>query len=108
MSTCTRMADRLAPGHVVGAGQYVSAGVMALWNAGCVSPHVMFKFHSAYYVATGELAPSGNIQMTRHLSQWPRLLEYLTNVGAFNRKEFTTLYSWDLQALGVPICGRDR
>jgi len=78
---------------------------MILYNARCVEPGVTLQFHSSYYSDTMAPAPRGNAMMIQHLRQWPQLLAHLFDIGAFSRLELTTLYSWDLQALGVPVCG---
>src|SRR5208283_2719168 len=104
VATCAEMAEALPPGHPVPPGLYQSAGVLVLYNAGCVEPGALFRFHSAYNPDTYELSQTGNEIMAQYLAQWPKLLAHLRSIRAFRGLDFQEMGAAQLARYGVPIC----
>jgi hypothetical protein len=105
---CIRRANDMPPGHRIPPGVYSSGGTFILKNAACVSKHTVFRFHSAFY---GDNAKSprllaNNQPQIEMLEQYPNLINYLDEVGAFKQSyPMTDISGQKIHELtGLPIC----
>lgn len=105
LTECIYWANQFPKGHPVPAGVYSSGGTFILKDAGCVSPNSIFRFHSAYYGTSGLYELANNEPQRQILGQYPKLVETLDNIGAFDSIEFKELSANTVSELtGLPLC----
>jgi hypothetical protein len=105
LTECVYWANQFPKGHPVPAGVYSSGGTFILKDAGCISPNSVFRFHSAYYGTSGLYQLADNELQRQILGQYPKLLETLDTLGAFNDITFTELSAEKVHELtGLPYC----
>jgi hypothetical protein len=105
---CIRRANDFPPGHRIPPGAYSSGGTFILKDAGCVSRYTVFRFHSAFYGDDAEHVRrlANNQPQIDMLEQYPRLVNYLLESGAFDKAlPMTELTGEQVHELtGLPIC----
>lgn len=105
LTECITWANQFPKGHPVPAGVYSSGGTFILKDAGCISPDSKFRFHSAYYGTSNYYQLADNSLQKEMLKQYPKLLEYLDNKGAFDKIDMTEISAQQAGELtGLPFC----
>lgn len=88
LTDCIKRADEAPIGHPIPAGTYSSGGTFIIKNAGCVHPDAVFRFHGAYSDDGVNFIPAPavfNELQLKQFAQYPKLQNYLIEIGAFNR-----------------------
>lgn len=107
LSECSATYGSLHHGHPVPPGEYHSAATFIIKNAGCISTHTRFGFHSSYAITPYGKAPSadGNAYQLQQFNQYPLLQTELLARRVFNSLRLTFFNGLDISRLtGIPPC----